>query len=191
MFGSECCVSFDCWCGRRSRVFEAHGSPQMAVTSGTHVLDRPRKGKASMKRNVLVAFFALLFAPLFSHAQGLGSLLGRVTDPAGAGVAGARGTAIQEGTEFSRAAATDTDGFDMQLAKNFLITERWRLQLRVEYFNVFNHPNFAPEGISTGTVNSTDNITSFDKISSNSFGTFWAGQAGDPRVAQLAVKVFF
>jgi hypothetical protein len=40
-------------------------------------------------------------------------------------------------------------------------------------------------------VNSTDNITSFDKISSNSFGTFRAGQAGDPRVAQLAVKIFF
>jgi hypothetical protein len=84
-----------------------------------------------------------------------------------------------------------TVNWDMQLAKNFLITERWRLQLRVEYFNLFNHPNFAPEGISTGTVNSTDNITSFDKISSNSFGTFRAGQAGDPRVAQLAVKVFF
>lgn len=79
----------------------------------------------------------------------------------------------------------------MQLAKNFLIAELWRLQFRVEYFNVFNHPNFAPEGISTGTVNSTDNITSFDKISSNSFGTFRAGQAGDPRVAQLVVKVFF
>jgi hypothetical protein len=84
-----------------------------------------------------------------------------------------------------------TVNWDMQLAKNFLIIERWRLQLRVEYFHVFNHPNFANEGISTGTVNSADNITSFDKISSNSFGTFRAGQAGDPRVAQLAVKVFF
>ena len=84
-----------------------------------------------------------------------------------------------------------TVNWDMQPAKSFSITERWRLQLRVEYFNVFNHPNFVPEGISAGTVNSTDNITSFDKISSNSFGTFRAGQAGDPRVAQLAVKVFF
>jgi len=84
-----------------------------------------------------------------------------------------------------------TVNWDMQLAKNFLITERWRLQLRVEYFNMFNHPNFAPESISTGTVNGTDQISSFDKISSNSFGTFRAGQVGDPRIAQLAVKVFF
>jgi hypothetical protein len=81
--------------------------------------------------------------------------------------------------------------WDMQLTKNILITERWRVQLRAEYFNIFNHPNFAPESTSTGTVNSTDQISSFDKISSNSFGTFRAGQAGDPRIAQLAVKIFF
>ena len=80
---------------------------------------------------------------------------------------------------------------DMSVAKNILITERWRIQLRAEYFNIFNHPNFAPESVSTGTVNSTDNIASFDKISSNSFGTFRAGQAADPRVAQMAIKVFF
>jgi Carboxypeptidase regulatory-like domain/TonB dependent receptor len=84
-----------------------------------------------------------------------------------------------------------TVNWDMQLAKNISITERWRLQLRVEYFNILNHPNFAPESISTGTVNSTDQISSFDKLNSNSFGTFRAGQAGDPRIAQLAVKVFF
>ena len=86
---------------------------------------------------------------------------------------------------FGGALALGTFGF------NFLISERWRLQLRVEYFNMFNHPNFAPESISTGTVNSTDQISSFDKISSNSFGTFRAGQVGDPRIAQLAVKVSF
>jgi hypothetical protein len=84
-----------------------------------------------------------------------------------------------------------TVNWDMQLAKDFLITEHLRLQLRVEYFNMFNHPNFAPESISTGTVNGTDQISSFDKISSNSFGTFRAGQVGDPRIAQLAVKVLF
>jgi hypothetical protein len=84
-----------------------------------------------------------------------------------------------------------TLNWDMQLTKNILITERWRVQLRAEYFNIFNHPNFAPESTSTGTVNGTDQISSFDKISSNSFGTFRAGQAADPRIAQLAVKVFF
>jgi hypothetical protein len=85
-----------------------------------------------------------------------------------------------------------TVNWDMQLSKYFNITERWKLQLRVEYFNIFNHPNFAPESTSTGAVNGTDQISSFDKLNNNSaFGTFRAGQAADPRVAQLAAKIFF
>jgi Carboxypeptidase regulatory-like domain/TonB dependent receptor len=85
-----------------------------------------------------------------------------------------------------------TFNWDMQLSKYINFTERWRLQLRAEYFNIFNHPNFAPESTSTGTVNTTDQISSFDKLNGNSaFGTFRAGQAADPRVAQLAVKLFF
>src|SRR6266487_1098861 len=63
-----------------------------------------------MKKNSLIAFFALLFAPLLSHAQGLGSIAGRVTDPSGAAVASAKIIATQEGTAFSRTAVTDTEG---------------------------------------------------------------------------------
>jgi len=85
-----------------------------------------------------------------------------------------------------------TSDWDVQLSKYFNFTERWKLQLRAEYFNVLNHPNFAPESVSTGTVNGTDQISAFDKLNNNSaFGTFRAGQGGDPRVAQLAVKLFF
>jgi hypothetical protein len=85
-----------------------------------------------------------------------------------------------------------TFNWDMQLSKYINFTERWKLQLRAEYFNIFNHPNFAPESTSTGTVNGTDQISAFDKLNGNStFGTFRAGQAADPRVAQLAVKLFF
>jgi hypothetical protein len=46
MLGSECCVSFDFGCERRSRVFEAEGTPQLAVMAETRVSDVPRKGKA-------------------------------------------------------------------------------------------------------------------------------------------------
>ena len=85
-----------------------------------------------------------------------------------------------------------TVNWDMQLSKYFNITERWKLQLRVEYFNIFNHPNFAPESTSTGAVNGTDQISAFDKINGNSaFGTFRAGQAAEPRIAQLAAKIIF
>jgi hypothetical protein len=85
-----------------------------------------------------------------------------------------------------------TSDWDVQLSKYLSITERWKLQLRGEYFNVLNHPNFAPESISTGTINGTDQISAFDKLNGNSsFGTFRAGQAGDPRIVQLAVKIIF
>jgi hypothetical protein len=46
MFGSECCVSFDLGCERRSRVFEAQGTPQLAVMPKSQLSGGPRKGKA-------------------------------------------------------------------------------------------------------------------------------------------------
>jgi len=85
-----------------------------------------------------------------------------------------------------------TSGWDVQVSKYINFSERWKLQLRAEYFNVLNHPNFAPETISTGAVNGTDQISAFDKLNGNSaFGTFRAGQVGDPRIAQFAVKLTF
>jgi hypothetical protein len=90
---------------------------------------------------------------------------------------------------FRLPAASD---WDVQLSKYINFTERIKMQLRVEYFNVLNHPNFAPESTSTGAVNGTDNIGAFDKLNGNSaFGTFRSGQAADPRVAQLAAKIIF
>ena len=85
-----------------------------------------------------------------------------------------------------------TQNWDMQVSKYFPFTERWKLQFRADFFNIFNHPNFAPVGNSAGTVNGTDAINAFDKINGNSaFGTFRAGQAADPRVIQMALKLFF
>ncbi len=56
----------------------------------------------------------------------------------------------------------------------FPITERVRLQFRVEYFNIFNHTNFANPAAS---------------FSGAGFGTITT--AADPRIAQLALKVYF
>jgi len=49
-----------------------------------------------------------------------------------------------------------TSNWDVQVSKYFNFSERWKLQIRAEYFNVLNHPNFAPESTSTGPVNGTD-----------------------------------
>ena len=71
--------------------------------------------------------------------------------------------------------------WDMGLFKNFSFTERLRLQFRAEFFNVFNRANF---------MDDTASLTNFQKVSStNSFGAIQ--QAADPRIGQLALKLFF
>jgi hypothetical protein len=68
----------------------------------------------------------------------------------------------------------------MGLAKNFSVTERFKIQLRFEYFNVFNHVNF-DEAQATGN---------FSKLSSK--GNFGALQTAlDPRIGQVALKLLF
>jgi len=69
--------------------------------------------------------------------------------------------------------------WDMGLFKNIPIKERWRVQLRGEFFNTFNHPNF------TSTSSNYPNFT----LSSSTFGTIT--NAYDPRILQLALKVVF
>ena len=72
--------------------------------------------------------------------------------------------------------------WDMDLVKNCSFTERTRLQFRAEFFNVLNRVNFAQDSAS---------LTNFQKLSASAFGTFRAGQADDPRIGQLALKLFF
>ena len=76
--------------------------------------------------------------------------------------------------------------WDMGLSKNFSFTERWRLQFRAEFFNVFNRANFFDEDIAP-----QPSLTNFQKLNAGAFGTFRAGQVGDPRIGQLALKLYF
>jgi hypothetical protein len=78
--------------------------------------------------------------------------------------------------------------FDLSAARQFSFTERWRLQLRGDMFNLLNHPNFAnpvsflssPQfGISTQTLN-------------QGLGGLTAlYQVGGPRSVQLSLKLLF
>jgi hypothetical protein len=64
---------------------------------------------------------------------------------------------------------------DASLFKDFLLTERYRLQFRAEAFNIENRPNF--------------NNPNATVSSSVTFGRITA--AGNPRVLQFALKLFF
>lgn len=64
--------------------------------------------------------------------------------------------------------------WDTGVFKYFPVGERFKLQFRGEFFNVLNHTNFQ-NPVST--------------VSSAGFGNILA--ANDPRILQLALKVFF
>ncbi|MGD1156838.1 MAG: carboxypeptidase-like regulatory domain-containing protein [Terriglobia bacterium] len=68
------------------------------------------------------------------------------------------------------------NNFDWALFKDTHITESTRLELRFEFYNLFNHTQFNPSGVSTN-------------INSSNFGRILA--ARDPRLIQLAAKFYF
>jgi hypothetical protein len=69
--------------------------------------------------------------------------------------------------------------WDMGIFKNIPITERWRAQLRGEFFNTFKHANF---------TNASNNYPN-QSVNSAGFGTIT--NAYDPRILQVALKVTF
>ena len=67
-----------------------------------------------------------------------------------------------------------TQNFNLSLMKKIQLTEKLRLQLRGEVFNLFNHPNFR---------------TLVTNLSASNFGALT--QTDDPRVLQFGLKVLF
>lgn len=67
-----------------------------------------------------------------------------------------------------------TKNFNLSLMKKIPLTEKFRLQLRGEIFNLFNHPNFR---------------TLVTNLSAANFGALT--QTDDPRVFQFGLKVLF
>lgn len=68
------------------------------------------------------------------------------------------------------------NNFDFVLYKDTAITERTKIELRLEAYNVFNHTQFDPNGVGTN-------------IAAGNFGSIDA--ARNPRFMQLAAKFFF
>jgi hypothetical protein len=66
---------------------------------------------------------------------------------------------------------------DFSVFRNFDFLERMRLQFRGEFFNIFNHPNFANPGATLGNSN-------FSVITATAAGS-------NPRLIQLALKLSF
>ena len=81
---------------------------------------------------------------------------------------------------------------DFSLRRQFRLTEKLNLQFRAEFFNLFNHPNFAdPNGdITSGFFGESIQMLR------RSLGTSTSGfnslyQVGGPRSIQFALKLVF
>ncbi len=88
--------------------------------------------------------------------------------------------------------------WDMSLFKNIPVGERCSFQLRLEAFNIFNHPNFQDKAISANLTLPTYDAGSGTytpmSISKNSgFGRYSSQYSGvgGPRVVQLGAKFYF
>jgi len=78
-----------------------------------------------------------------------------------------------------------TNSADFSVLKSMRLSERANLQFRAEFFNIFNHPNFALPNVTVnssafGTIAST-----VDVANGNPLGD------GGPRLVQFALKVVF
>jgi hypothetical protein len=76
---------------------------------------------------------------------------------------------------------------DLSVFKDFKFTERWYLQFRAEFFNAFNHPNFANPSANISSPGSVGKVSS---TLAPILGTD-SGGPGDPREIQFALKLYF
>ena len=81
--------------------------------------------------------------------------------------------------------------FDMNFSKSISITERFKLQIRAEFFNIFNHANFLDPGSASSTKGSSDLYTAANSVSLSAAGFGTIRAALDPRITQLALKLVF
>jgi hypothetical protein len=79
---------------------------------------------------------------------------------------------------------------DLSLFKDFRFSERFRLQFRTEFFNIFNHPNFNAPGFGGNGVVAISGSANF---TSSTFGEIGSTRDApyDPRQIQFALKMYF
>jgi hypothetical protein len=85
---------------------------------------------------------------------------------------------------------------DLNVTKNLHFSERYRLQLRAEFFNIFNHTIFndvfqtIPDLLPTDPAfNSIQNLQTMGPTATRQFGQFFSTR--DPRQIQLGIKFYW
>jgi hypothetical protein len=79
--------------------------------------------------------------------------------------------------------------FDTSIARQFSLTERWKLQVRGDLFNLFNHPNFANPDSNLADRGSFGIASRTLNVGLGGLSALY--QVGGPRSAQLSLKLMF
>ena len=80
---------------------------------------------------------------------------------------------------------------DFAVRRQFAFAELLRMQMRAEFFNIFNHPNFAPPESVFGRVNFGRSTSMLNQFLGLTGGLNPLYQIGGPRSIQLAIKLLF
>jgi hypothetical protein len=80
----------------------------------------------------------------------------------------------------------DQNNWDISIAKNTNLSERVQLQFRTDFFNAFNHPQFANPNLDLGLSAPQLGLVSPDPT----FGAITATST-NPRILQFALRLVF
>jgi hypothetical protein len=83
------------------------------------------------------------------------------------------------------------NNFDFNIVKSFAVRERTRLQLRADFFNGFNHPQYTPGRVNNVTFLNRSGVTNYLTPGNAVFGQFDQVFSSNPRNIQVAAKVTF
>lgn len=85
------------------------------------------------------------------------------------------------------------NNFDISLFKNFRFAESKSIQLRADFFNAFNHPQYVPGSVNTVDPVGTTGLTTLNQIAplTSDFLNPSKVLSSNPRVIQMAVRFTF
>jgi hypothetical protein len=83
------------------------------------------------------------------------------------------------------------NNWDMTASKNFAIRERTRLQIRADFFNTFNHPQYTPGNIDNVQFTNRAGVTNYLTPGNPLFAQWGQVYSSNPRFIQLGAKFSF
>jgi hypothetical protein len=83
------------------------------------------------------------------------------------------------------------DNFDINILKNINVTERYKFQIRADFFNAFNHPQYTPGLLSSVNSKNRANVTNYLTPGNALFAQFDQVYASNARNIQLGLRLQF